>query len=440
MFIKTVFFNLLIAYILFDFVSNTSDIENLKTFDDITISENETIIYSLDEYFTNSNLKFSINITDQSTNLFTLSLSESFNNLLQKEIEQNSNLKRIKNIESINSYVVLFENTIMIINWDQTSSVISTTCSKYDIPDMWYMGNKYDHAKDCSATSSKEVNQCHDFEEIFINNNEYFSSTFIVIDCDDKESQNQIFYYLRIEVSERTNPGIFLFNYQYFEKEADLNNTRRLLYNNNTQNLYRYSPFSLKTQVENISKIQVFSQNLFEFSLINIIPNTTQYTENIHIINGLLAILDYNANLSLFNLANQNYSDQNKFNLSTYEYSIQMSYYFSRLFVLSNSTIYRFSITSDQNISSFVYSLNFPDGDSPLAITQTQEYLYVLFRKYLKIFRIDDTSSKKMNDSSFQYDFIQNVNEERVLLKFPDQYLKNSFTIWCLKKSVEIGK
>ena len=403
---------------------NGSNIENLKTLDDIIISEDETKIYSLDEYFTNSNLKFSVNITNKLTNLFTITLSESFNNLLHMEIEQNSNLRRVKNLESINSLVVLYEASFMVIHWEAASSFISHSCSRFDF--------NYNSQSECTNSQESANFLCHDFEEI--SNSNYYtpSSTYIVVDCDDKLTSQQIFFFMIINVGLRS-PFIYLLHRQNLNVQNYLNNTRKMLYDNNTRTtLYRYSPYSLKVPPDNISIIQVYSQNFVSFQFIKTIPNITQYLESIQIINGSLLMLDYYSNLTLFNIINQNYTNSIQFNLTSNESSIQISYYYSRLFILTNSTVYRMSI-SDQNKSSVLYSLNIPDENWPQAITQTQDYLYVLFPKYLKILRIDDISTKKMLDSLFQQDFLQNLNEKRILLKFPDQYFKNSYVLWCSK-------
>ena len=418
---------------------SSAEVENLKILDDIIISNDETKILSLDDYFTNSNLKFSI--TNPFSNIFTITLSESFNSLQNIEIVEYSNLMRVKNIESIRSFVLLFENTMLVIHWEQINSLITTNCAKTFIYSDYHSFTNPPQ-EECSVPKSSPFTEikCHDVEEIFLK--DYHSTlTYLVLDCDVVDplygtTSQEFFYYTVLANDKNPIPHFDRDNSQTLDPSSYLNNTRKLLYDNSSNVLYRYSPYSTKETPENYSILQYFSHDSsFKFSQGGIIPNTTQYLETISVINDTILILDYQTNMYIFNTTNKNYTDT--FVFQTNEINIQISYYEMRLFVLTNANVYRLTF-SDQLTFIFIYQINITTSDippqAPEMLTQTVDYLYLLYNKYIKIMKIDD-SSKKMLDSSFFYDLPSYYNHSKYLLKFPDLVLKNAFSIWILQDS-----
>ena len=425
------FFCFLLGFLFYFFSLSCAEVENLKILDDIIISDNETKIFSLDEYFTNSNLKFSI--TNPYVNIFKITLSESFNNLHNFELFEYSSLMRVKNLESLHSFVLVFEKALVVIHWEQTNSIITTTCSK-----VFIYSNAWSYAVDCGAQPQWIHNdvKCYDAEEIFLK--DYSPTlTYLVLDCDITSwSSSQNFLYYSVLANGR-NLNIFRIDNQGLSASNMLNYTRRILFDNSTKRLYRYSPYSLKKTAENQSTLQYYSHTTsFRFSQDGVIPNITQYLESISLINGTVLIMDYQSNIYIYNFSKSNYTDT--FAVQSNEVNIQISYYQLRLFILTNASVYRL-IFSDQLKFILVYQLNITSTttvpDIPLMTTQTVDYLYILYDKFIQIMKIDDASSKKMMDSAFVNELPSYFNRSKYILKFPDLALKNAFSIWVLQNS-----
>lgn len=436
---KTIFF-------LFYLLSHLSkvyltNVENLKTLDDIIISEDELKIFSLDEYFTNSNLKFSV--TNPYSNIFKITLSESFNNLVNMEVIENSQLMQVKSLPSIQSFVLLFENTLMVIRWNQINSIITAYCSKAPLYSIYSGHSNYLNGQDCNmkVNNPSKTTKCYDFVEIFIKEFS-FSVAYILIDCDitDTESNTKtqnFFFYTIIVSTNKPRAYYYNANTEILNYPEYLNSSRNLLYYNESNWLYRFSPFSSKQNPENTSVLQIFSSNsLFRFNFLGTVPNVTQYIEKIRVINGTLLILDYISNIFLFNILNGNYTDH--FNIPANQISIDITYYQNRLFILTNDTVYRFSFSSTLTFK-LIFQINITEEFHPNFITQTQDYIYVSYPKFLKIMRNDDTSPKKMLESVFYLDFMGSFNRNKLLLKLPEQFIKNTLALWTLQ-SVNISK
>lgn len=416
-------------------------VENLKTLNDIIIAQNETKVYSLDEYFTNSNLKFSI--INPYKNIFYITLSESFNPLMSMELAAGTPLRKTKSVDSINSYVLLFEDTLIVVHWEQINSIITTSCKKTFLYAFGYREVLTYTENDCEDNYKNPYGnvKCYDFEEIF--NQEYDrGATYLVIDCDILDSNNNtigqgFLYYIIFVTGKR--PQIYTVFTQTLDSNDYVNDSRKIVYANDTSKLYRFSPYSLKANPQNTSLLQVFTyQKGFHFLQKTLIPNITQYLQDIKIINGSLLILDYWSNIYLFDLDNQTYTDV--FKIQNNEYNIDVTYYQTRLFILTNATVYRLSF-SINNTFQLIYQINITNNAyGAHFLTQTEDYLYLLSEKYLSIMRIDDASGKKMIDSLFLY-VLPGVNNERnFMYKFPDQALKNTFAIWMPARNTSIIK